>query len=269
MKKIILITGVSSGIGAAFIKRALTSPKVIVVGLGRHNSENVDNKNYHFIAVDLKKESSIDTAIKKVLKNFGRVDVLINNAGIGYRGTIEDMTMGEIRDQFEVNFFGLIYLTKLVLPIMRKQKNGQIINIDSVASTVSTPTLGFYAATKSAVKKISEVLAEEVKQHNIVVSLLVPGAVKSNFGKNIIETKNIESSLYNGLYEEWKLRFRSYFGKHNSSDDVAEKLMCLIEKPISELYVTKKDQWMCYLKEILPKPLFYWLFLHHYYKYES
>lgn len=268
-KKVILITGVSSGIGNAFVKLALNNSEIIIIGIGRSKPVDIVNKNFYFQKTDLKDQGSISKSIKAITKKFNRIDVLINNAGIGYRGTIEDMSMTEIRDQFEVNFFGQIYLTNLILPIMRKQKGGQIINISSVASTMSTPTMGFYAATKSAMDKITEVLAQEVAPFNIIVNSMVPGAVKSGFGKNMIEAKNVTSSVYTNLYEEWKLRFRSYFKKHNSSEDVALKILSTITSPLSESYIAKRDLIMCYLKKILPKSWFKWLFLKYYYPYES
>ena len=269
MKKIILITGVSSGIGQAFVHEAIKHDDLIIIGLGRHNIEGIKSKNFIFQKVDLNNESSIKLAIANIFKKFKQIDVLINNAGIGYRGTIEDMTMTEIRSQFEINFFGLIYLTKLVIPIMKRQKKGTIINLDSVASTVSTPTLGLYAATKSAVTKISEIIEQELNPYKIKVCRLIPGAVKTNFGKNIIEAQNIDQGDYLDLYEEWKQRFKSYFKIHNSSKDVALKLLALIKKPAPVLYMAKKDQLMCWLKCVLPKHCFNWLFLNFYYKYED
>lgn len=268
-KKIVLITGISSGIGNAFVKLAVNYPELIIVGMGRNKPAEINDKNNYFYKIDLKDEESINKAVVDILKKFKHIDVLINNAGLGYRGTIEDMTMNEIRDQFEVNFFGQILLTNRVLPIMRSQKAGQIINVSSVASTMSTPTMGFYAATKSAMDKISEVLAQEVSPYNIQVNSVVPGAVKSRFGKNMIETKNASSGVYGNLYEEWKTRFRSYFKKHNSCDEVALKIMSLIKKPQTEIYIAQKDLVMCYLKKILPKSWFHWLFLKYYYQYES
>ena len=268
-KKIVLVTGVSSGIGNAFVRQALTNSKMVIVGMGREEPENIKDKNFYYQRIDLKDEVSVNKAIKNIFKKLGRIDVLVNNAGVGYRGTIEDMTMAEMRDQFEVNFFGQVHLTNLVLPIMRKQKEGQIINVSSVASVMSTPTMGFYAATKSAMDKITEVLAQEVAPYNIIVNSLVPGAVKSGFGKNIIEAKSATTGVYTNLYEEWKLRFRSYFKKHNSSDEVASKIMSMIINPQTEVYVSKKDLIMCYFKRTLPKSWFKWLFLKYYYRYES
>lgn len=268
-KKVILVTGVSSGIGNAFVKLALNSSEIIIVGMSRNKPESIESKNFYFQKTDLNNQESIGKSVKAIIKKFDRIDVLVNNAGIGYRGTIEDMSMTEIRNQFEVNFFGQIYLTNLILPVMRKQKSGQIINIGSVASTMSTPTMGFYAATKSAMDKITEVLAQEVAPFNITVNSIVPGAVKSSFGKNMIEAKNTATSVYINLYEEWKKRFRSYFKKHNSSEDVALKILSTITNPQSESYIAKRDLTMCYLKRVFPKSFFQWLFLKYYYPYES
>lgn len=271
VNKVIVITGVSSGIGMAFVLECIKSlkEKELIVGLGRTNIPNFSHKNYAYIKTDLSKLESINEAIRVVKSNYGRVDVLINNAGIGYKGSIEELSLTEIRQQFEVNLFGLISVVKLVLPIMRKQQSGHIINISSVGATVSTPTLGYYAATKAALDKISEVLAQEVNKFNIKISIFVPGAVKSSFGKNMKFAKNNSIGIYSELYKEWDTRFRYFFRKRNTSEEAAIALLKLIYSQKRITYLNKKDMLMCWLKGSLPHTFFQFLFLNYYYKYES
>ncbi len=268
-RKIIVITGVSSGIGMAFVKKALNSGEFTVIGLGRKDNKEVNDPNYFFYKVDLLDERTIKVAVDKVIKKFKRVNVLINNAGFAYRSTFEDLSSKEMREQFEVNLFGPAVLVNLILSIMRKQNTGHIINVSSVASSVNTPTLGYYAATKVALDKLSEVLRQEVKAFGISVSLLIPGAVKTNFGKNIKLPKNYKKSSYNNLYSEWENRFRNFFNIRNTSDDVAEGILSLINKPQNIKYINNRDWVMCTLEKYLPRQLFHYLFLNYFYRNEG
>lgn len=269
--KVIVITGVGSGIGRAFVLRALKhiGQEDVIVGLGRGTIEELDDKHYLFIKTDLRNQISIKNAIQNIKKRFGHIDVLINNAGLGYRGTIEDLSMNEIRDQFEVNFFGLICITQLVLPMMRIRKSGHIINVSSVGSFINTPTLGYYGATKAVLDKISEVLAQEVIKYGINVSVFIPGAVKTGFGKNIRLARQSAKSAYLKLYKEWELRFSYFFRKRNTSEEAAEKLWSLVETRKQMEFVDLRDKVIFFFKKILPARLFNFLILNYYYKYES
>lgn len=271
VSKVIVITGVSSGIGKAFVLHALKNigQEDVVVGLGRSTIEEFDDKHFFFIKTDLRNKISIENAIQNIKERFGHIDVLINNAGLGYRGTIEDLSMDEIRDQFEVNFFGLIYLTQLVLPMMRIRKSGHIINVSSVGSFISTPTLGYYGATKAVLDKISEVLAQEVGKYGIKVSVFIPGAVMTGFGKNIRLARQSSKSAYLKLYKEWQLRFAYFFKKRNTSEETAEKLWSLVKTRKRMEFVDLRDKVLYFSKKILPERLFNFLISNYYYKYEG
>ncbi len=267
--KVIVITGVSSGIGKAFVLSAAKRDDIMVVGIGRKDIPNFKSKNYAFIKTDLSNSLTIKRSFNKLNKSLGRVDVLINNAGFAYRSTIEDLSPNEITEQFQVNLVGPIYLTSLIVGLMRKQKRGHIINVSSVGSIVSTPTLGYYAATKAGFDKLSEVLKQEVEKYNIKVSNLYPGAVKSDFGKNIRSPLNYSKTDYKPLYEEWKNRFASFFKVRNSPEEVSNELWNLIEKPQRVKYVHVRDLIMCLAKRLLPYQIFQFLFLGYFYKHES
>lgn len=271
VSKVIVITGVSSGIGRAFVLHALkhTKQEDVIVGLGRDTIEELDDKHYFFIKTDLRNQISIKNAVQNIKKRFGHTDVLINNAGLGYRGTIEDLSMNEIRDQFEVNFFGQIYLTQLVLPMMRIRKSGHIINVSSVGSFINTPTLGYYGVTKAVLDKISDILALEVEKYGIKVSVFIPGAVKTGFGKNIRLARQFSKSAYLKLYKEWGLRFSYFFRKRNTSEEAADKLWSLVETKKRMEFVDLRDEVMYFFKKILPDRLFNFLISNYYYKYES
>lgn len=218
---------------------------------------------------DLSDDLSIKHSFNMLKRNLGYVDVLINNAGFAYRSTIEDLSPNEIREQFEVNLIGPIYLTSLIISLMRKQEIGHIINISSVGSIVSTPTLGYYSATKAGFDKLSDVLEQEISRYNIKVSRLFLGAVKSEFSKNVKLPLNYLKTDYNGLYEEWKSRFVSFFSIRNTPEDVSEALWDLIKTPKRIKYIHIRDYIMCVAKRHLPNQVFQLLFLKYFYKYES
>ncbi len=268
--RVIVVVGVSSGIGKAFVMYTLRKRKndCVILGLGRKNSINVKSKEYNFFKMDLRKLNSVKDAISRIESQYGRIDVLINNAGIGYRGTVEDLSINEIKDQFNVNFFGIIYCIQRVLPIMRRQQSGHIINVSSVAAFVSTPTLGYYSATKSAISKISEVLAYEVRQYNIHLSTFIPAAVDTDFGNNMRNCRK-SLSIYLPLYSEWKRRFRGFFKKRVTSEQAAITLWSIIDNKHSEKYMSIYHQIMCLLKTIIPKFFFDILFYNYYYRDEG
>lgn len=268
-KKHIVITGVSSGIGKVFVEKALESNKYIVLGMGRKDVTGFKHKDYFFIETDLSDTASVKRSFLKLKKRLKRVDVLVNNAGFAFRSTIEDLSPKEIKEQFGVNLIGPIYLTNLILPLMRKQKSGHIINISSVGSIVSTPTLGYYAATKSAFDKLGEVLEQEVLDFNVKVSTLFPGAVKSDFGKNIRLPLNYSISSYKLTYDEWKNRFANFFSIKNTTNEVAEAILDLIAYPKRIKYLHARDQALCLAKRFLPHQAFQFLFLNYFYKYEG
>lgn len=271
MQKIILITGVSSGIGYAFVKDCVNkSPHGwIVVGLGRNSVDfSTDTLKYCFIKTDLSDESQIHAAINNLIKKYGSIDVFINNAGVGFQGTIEDLNIAEIRKQFEVNFFGAITLLKNIVVIMRKQNNGVIINISSVGSINPNPTLGYYDATKSAFDVVLETLNQEIKATNIKVCTLILGAVKSGFGRNMVKF-NKETSPYNSLYVEWEKRFAYFFKKRNKTEEAATAIYKLINNPKRVSYLRFSDLLLCKAKQLLPAKIFDYLNLNIFFKNEG
>jgi NAD(P)-dependent dehydrogenase (short-subunit alcohol dehydrogenase family) len=137
------------------------------------------------LALDVTRPDSIAHAIEEVLARVGRIDVLVNNAGFGMGGFLEDVSLEELREQFETNFFGLVAMTKAVLPAMREQRHGKIVNVSSISGRLAAPGLSAYCASKWAVEGISESLRHELRQHGIWVTLIEPGTFKTDIqGKN-------------------------------------------------------------------------------------
>lgn len=188
MSKTIFITGASRGFGKlwteAFLRRG---DKVIATARNLSALDDLVTKygnNFLPLQLDVNDRSAGFAAIAKAREHFGIIDVLINNAGYGLFGTIEETSEKEARDQIETNFFGLLWLSQAVLPIMRKQGHGHIIQLSSVLGLISRPVLGLYAASKFAVEGLSESLAAEVKDFGIHVSIIEPSGFDTEWGSS-------------------------------------------------------------------------------------
>ncbi|PLX06444.1 MAG: short-chain dehydrogenase/reductase [Marinilabiliales bacterium] len=201
MKNTILITGATSGIGKATAEFFLEkSWNVIATGRNSNKLEELKNKGAKIIELDVTSDSDINNLITYLVNNKVLVDVLVNNAGFGQFGTIEETNINTARKQFETNVFGLAAISQKIIPIMRKNKSGRIINISSVAGFVSMPGGGWYAASKHAVEAISDSMRWETKQFGIKVSLIEPGPIKTDFAQNVDKTiVHVSDSPYGDL----------------------------------------------------------------------
>jgi short-subunit dehydrogenase len=198
MDKVVLITGASTGIGNACAKYlALKGFKVY--GTSRKASippKKIDG--FELIKMDVNRNESIKAAIDYIIKNDNSIDILINNAGWGISGAIEDTSVEKAKELFETNFFGIHRVIKQVLPHMRKQKNGRIINISSIGGIIGLPYQGFYSSTKFAVEGYSEALRLEVKPFGVKVVIIEPGDIKTSFtGRREKITGLQQKSVYN------------------------------------------------------------------------
>ncbi len=178
----VLITGASSGIGKATAQTLINKGYTVYAAARRVEKMN-DLKDLGCIPVkmDITKEEDIQAVVKQIEAEHGGVDILVNNAGFGLYGAMEDTTIDDARYQFEVNLFGLARLTQLVLPNMREQKSGKIINISSIGGKIYTPLGSWYHATKHALEGWSDCLRLELKVFNIDVVIIEPGAIKTEF----------------------------------------------------------------------------------------
>jgi len=199
MKKVVLITGASSGMGKS-TANILHAKGYSVYGAARRIEEMDDlkEKGMNVVSLDLTKDESIQYAVNSILKKEGRIDILINNAGYGSYGSVEDVSLHEARRQFEVNLFGMARLTQLVLPSMRRQHYGRIVNISSMGGKIYTPFGAWYHATKHAVEGWSDCLRLEVKEFGIDVVVVEPGGIKTPWGN--IAAENLEKTSGNGAY---------------------------------------------------------------------
>ena len=204
MNKVILITGASSGIGKD-TALSLIKEGHVVYGVARRLEmmQDIIQAGGHAIKMDILKERNIDEVVNQIIKEQKRIDILINNAGYGLWGAVETISIAEAKRQFDVNIFGLAYLTKKIIPLMRKQKSGKIINMSSMGGKVYTPFGAWYHATKYALEGWSDCLRIELKSFGIDVILIEPGVIKTEF-QDVMMDSTVERSI--GTPYEKKLK---------------------------------------------------------------
>ena len=199
--KVILITGASSGMGYQ-TARILAEQGHRVYGAARRveKIEELAPYGVQALRLDITNEQSVTQVVQELIEREGRIDVLINNAGYGYFGAIEDVPISDAKHQFEVNIFGLARITQEVLPYMRAQKSGRIVNLASVAGHVTLAFGAWYNATKYALEAFSDALRMEVKPFGIDVVIIEPGAIRTDWG--IIAADHLRDVSKGGAYEQ-------------------------------------------------------------------
>lgn len=187
-EKIVLITGASSGMGKAFTKALLKEGATVYAVARRVDAmQELKALGAHTLKMDITNQDDIDQVVKTIEKETHGVDILVNCAGFGMYGAMEDTTLADARYQFEVNLFGMAYLTQKVLPSMRKKMQGRIINISSMGGKIYTPLGSWYHASKHAVEGWSDCLRLELKSFNIDVVVIEPGAIATEFADVMVK----------------------------------------------------------------------------------
>ncbi|RUR17703.1 SDR family NAD(P)-dependent oxidoreductase [Legionella sp. km535] len=223
-EKIIFITGCSSGIGYETVF-ALQKRGHRVIASCRKSEDvaRLIEEGVEALLMDVSESSSITNAFSELLKlTSGRLDVLINNAGYGQAGALEDISRSVIRQQFETNVFGLLELTNLAVPVMRKQGSGRIINISSILGIISMPMRGAYNASKYAVEGLSDTLRLELKSSGIDVICIEPGPIDSRFRDNAVDRSLQHIDINNSFFKnQYEVMLTSY--KQNKADSIFTK----------------------------------------------
>ncbi|MDP9287322.1 MAG: SDR family oxidoreductase [Thermoproteota archaeon] len=243
-QKVAIVTGSSSGIGYA--------TSLILARKGFYTYASVRNTNksaslesianaerlpLKLIQLDVTDDSSVKDAVEKIVLEKGRIDVLVNNAGYGLFGAFEDLSLDEIKAQFETNFFGVIRVTQHVLPIMRTSQNGGgvIVNVSSINGLIAFPVISAYVGTKFAIEGLSESIAYELEPFGIKVILIEPGAIGSNFMKGSVLPKRAldPQSPYSELVQKFSVKTSSQHDNATQPEEVAKTIFqaISIEKP--------------------------------------
>jgi len=255
-QKVAVVTGSSSGIGheiALILARNGFLTYATMRDLQKNSKlksiKDEENLPLEFIQLDVTDENSVKTAVQKIYDDVGRIDMLINNAGYGLTGAFEDLSIDEIKTQFETNFYGLIRTTQAILPIMRKQKSGIIVNMSSGAGRFGFPMGSAYVSTKFAVEGLSESLSYEVEPFGIRVILIEPGMIKTNFSNaSIMAKKSIDpNSSYAPLMKNMQTGFNKLLENASSPQLVAQITLDAMTSDKPNLrYLAGKDveQWV-------------------------
>lgn len=230
--KAVLITGAFDGIGKATTKTfAQQGWQVWATDQTVNEVTFKAYPNVHVLKLDVTDELDIQHAVDSVLAEHGTIDVLINNAGYGLIGAQEAVSKEEIQHQFEVNVYGPVMLTQAVLPVMRENKKGHIINISSTSGMRAIPGLGTYAASKFAMEAISEALASEVSHWNIKVSVIEPGTVYTNWANNSVLAENSVVEDYDKLANNLQRYLTKRLTEGQPPEEVAELIVKVVDDP--------------------------------------
>lgn len=201
MAKIVLITGASSGIGEAIAADLLKQGYIVYAGARRlERMRSLEAQGARLLLLDVTDEASMTAAVAQIMSEAGSIDGLVNNAGYGAYGALEDIALDEARRQVEVNLFGLARLIQLVLPTMRKQRSGRVINISSIGGKIHEPMGAWYHATKFAVEGLSDCLRMELAPFGIDVVVIQPGAIKTEW--SAIARESLIATSGSGPYAE-------------------------------------------------------------------
>jgi NAD(P)-dependent dehydrogenase (short-subunit alcohol dehydrogenase family) len=225
------VTGASSGFGRA-IAEALHERGWVVYGTTRAATDGRSPDGFSMLTMDVTSDASVSQGVAKVLAEQGRIDALVNNAGMGIAGALEDTIIEEAHAQFETNFFGMHRLCRAVLPSMRAQGSGRIVNMSSLGGVVSVPYQGFYCASKFAVEAYSEALRMEVMPFGVHVSMIEPGDYSTGFTAN---RRMVAAAGADSPYAGRCKRAVTQFAKDESANadigPVARKALALLESP--------------------------------------
>jgi short-subunit dehydrogenase len=204
MRKVVLITGATSGIGKEMAE-VLASNGYKVYGTGRNINSRTASENLKYLFMDVRDQNSVNKAVKNIAENNGKVDILINSAGVGIAGALEEIPFNDIYNTYETNLFGIIRVTKEVIPYMRKNGSGLIVNISSIAGRVALPFQSIYSSSKFALECITEALSIELRDFGIKVCMIEPGDYKTNVNKNrkviIPDENSFYSERLNGFFD--------------------------------------------------------------------
>jgi NAD(P)-dependent dehydrogenase (short-subunit alcohol dehydrogenase family) len=266
MPKVVFITGGSSGIGKA-IGEYLSDKEYIVYGTSRNPSKISEKIPFTLLKMDVSKGDSITAAVSEIIKKEGRLDVLVNNAGVGITGPIEETPNSEIQKAFETNYYGPINVIKAVLPQMRKQGNGKIINITSIAGYMGLPYRGIYCATKAALEITTEAYRMEIKQFGIEMTNIAPGDFATNIVAGRYHAPVLDDSHYNEAYAKTLAVMNAHVDDGQNPLEMAKVVHAIIEtsKPRIHYKVGAAIQkFSIVLKRILPDTVYERMLLNHY-----
>ncbi len=265
MSKVVLITGGSSGIGKS-IGEYLHQKGFVVYGTSR-DPERILNSVFPLITLDVRDTDSIDAAVAKVITLAGRLDIVVNNAGVGITGPLEEIPMQEIKNNFETNFFGPIAVMQAVLPQMRLQQSGLIINITSIAGYMGLPYRSIYSASKGALELITESLRMEVKSFGINITNVAPGDFATNIASGRFHVPVVNDSAYLNAYGATLKTIDEHVDSGSNPNEMGAAIYSIIQNPSPKIHYKVGaliQKISIVLKRILPDKVYEKMLMNHY-----
>ncbi len=264
--EVVLITGGSSGIGRC-IGQHLKSVGYIVYGTARNPGKYKEFNDFPLLKLDVQNTDSVRKAIAELLQREGKIDILINNAGVGVTGPMEETPHNESLHAFETNLHGPLRIIREVLPHMRKQKKGFILNITSIAGYMGLPFRGIYSATKGALELVTEAYRMELKQFGVRMCSLAPGDYATNIISGRYHSPIREDSPYRETYSQSLELIDRHVGEAKPPDAVARKVLQILKKSNPGVHYTvgsPLQRFSLTLKRLLPDKIYERLLLNHY-----
>src|SRR5690554_7986531 len=265
MSKIVLITGGSSGIGKC-IGEFLTDKSCVVYGTSR-NPEKIQQSKISLVKLDVRDKDSITQAVQYIINKHQKIDVLINNAGVGITGPLEEIPLEEIQNNFHTNVFGPIEMMKAVLPIMRKQKKGLIINVTSIAGYMGLPFRSVYSSSKGALELITEAIRMEVKPFNINVTNVAPGDFATDIASRRFHAPVLEHSPYKEIYSQQLATIDEHVNDGGDPVEMAKAIDAIIQTKNPKVHYKVgafMQKFSIFLKKILPDTVYEKMLMNHY-----
>lgn len=266
MAKVVLITGGSSGIGKS-VAHFLTKKGFIVYGTSRNPQKITEQLPFKLIALDVSNVTTITSAVQTIIQNEGRLDVVINNAGVGITGPLEETPDVEIKNAFQTNVFGPLDVIKAALPQMRKQGGGLIINVTSIAGYMGLPYRGVYSATKGTLELLTEALRMEIKDFNIQMTNIAPGDFATNIASGRYHSPVLENSPYKVPYGNTLALMNEHVDHGSDPIEMAEAIYKIINTKRPKIHYKVgafMQKFSIVLKRILPDTFYEKLLLNHY-----
>ncbi|MGB2397330.1 MAG: SDR family oxidoreductase [Flavobacteriaceae bacterium] len=265
MNQTVLITGASSGLGKS-IATHLHTLGYTVFGTSR-SPEKYPKSPFPLLALDVNSSASIELLFSELQSRTNQLDVVVNNAGVGITGAVEEVSLAALRDHFDTNFFGPLAVIQMALPLMRHHKKGKIINITSIGASMGLPFRGGYSASKGALHIITEALRMEVAQFGIEVCTIAPGDYATDIAARRYYEPNKIGSPYEALYQESLNTMDAHVDDGNDPIEIAQTVAKLIRyKKIKPHYTVGPfmQKLSLLLKRLLPQKVFERLLMNHY-----
>lgn len=263
--RVVLITGASSGIGRACAEH-LGQQGYRVYGTSRQADREAGN--FELIQMDVNNADSVRRGVENILSREGQLDVVVNNAGFGIAGAVEDTSLAEARSQFETNFFGVMRVCRAVLPVMRQQRQGYIVNISSIGGIISIPFQALYCASKFALEGFTEALRAEMRSYGIRVVLIEPGDFHTNF---TVHRRRVALAKQDTPYQDKFIKALEVMESDETSGPGPERIAFLLDRIINTprprlryLIGPASQRIAVRLKKVLPSRIFEWLIMKNY-----